>query len=202
MPRGFNNEEKQRIQKQLLQCGKQLFEQYGVRKTSIEDIARCAGIAKGSFYQFFPSKEILFFALIDQLQHITRVTINTSFTNLKVLSVENLTTVILSALRILQNEPLLNLLLNREEYQSILLKIPQEILNQERESDIDFSADLYRLWQEQGLHPQLELPVFTDLLRLLALSVLNQNLIETDFSKIARIMIKGILIQMFPEGLQ
>ncbi len=48
-----------------------LFGRYGYRRTSMEEIAREAGIAKGTVYLYFPTKEALFRALSQQtLDHV------------------------------------------------------------------------------------------------------------------------------------
>ena len=39
----------------------------GMRKTSVEQLTEAVGIAKGSFYKFFPSKELLFFAVLENI---------------------------------------------------------------------------------------------------------------------------------------
>ena len=39
----------------------------GIRAARIEDIARAAGVAKGTVYLYFPSKDALFAALVDEL---------------------------------------------------------------------------------------------------------------------------------------
>ena len=48
------------IKERLLAAGRELFARYGLRKTTVEELARAAGIAKGTFYLFFPSKEALY----------------------------------------------------------------------------------------------------------------------------------------------
>lgn len=45
---------------QLLEAAAQLFVQHGVRKTSVADVTRAAGVSKGSFYLEFSSKDALF----------------------------------------------------------------------------------------------------------------------------------------------
>lgn len=60
MPRAFTEAEKQTIRARLLRAGRELFSHYGLRKTTVEELARAAGIAKGTFYLFFPSKEALY----------------------------------------------------------------------------------------------------------------------------------------------
>ncbi len=65
MPRGFSDKEKIMIQESLMENGKRLFSSYGLKKTSISDITRAAGIAQGSFYNFFDSKEELYFEILE-----------------------------------------------------------------------------------------------------------------------------------------
>lgn len=60
MPRAFTDVERERIRERLLAAGRELFSRYGLRKTTVEELARAAGIAKGTFYLFFPSKEALY----------------------------------------------------------------------------------------------------------------------------------------------
>ncbi|RPJ03614.1 MAG: TetR/AcrR family transcriptional regulator, partial [Spirochaetaceae bacterium] len=61
MPKGFTEREKELIRKKLYTEGTRLFGQYGVQKTTVDEIAKAAGISKGSFYGFYDSKEELFF---------------------------------------------------------------------------------------------------------------------------------------------
>lgn len=59
MPRRFTPREEQRIGKALKTAGHAIMGARGVRKTSIDELVRTAGISKGSFYRFFSSKEAL-----------------------------------------------------------------------------------------------------------------------------------------------
>jgi AcrR family transcriptional regulator len=51
----------------ILDAALKLFSQYGYRRTSIDDIARAAEIAKGTVYLSFKSKEEIFRALCESL---------------------------------------------------------------------------------------------------------------------------------------
>lgn len=51
----------------ILTAAFSLFGHYGYRRTSIDDIAQAAGIAKGTVYLYFKSKEEIFRALAQQL---------------------------------------------------------------------------------------------------------------------------------------
>lgn len=67
MPKAFSEEEKGRIHGRLLEAGRKRFTRYGLKKTTIEELAGAAGIAKGSFYLFFDSKEELYVALLAEV---------------------------------------------------------------------------------------------------------------------------------------
>jgi len=60
MAMAFTSDEKARIAGTLVDAGEQLFAAQGLKKTSLDELVRPAGIAKGSFYAFFDSKESLY----------------------------------------------------------------------------------------------------------------------------------------------
>ena len=66
-PRSLSDHEKQMQRQRLLEKGRELLMSYGVRKTSIDDITRAAGMAKGTFYNHFDSKEEFVLEIISQL---------------------------------------------------------------------------------------------------------------------------------------
>jgi len=56
MVRAFTENEKALLRQRLLEIGRDLFITQGLKKTSIEEITQPLGIAKSSFYLFFPPK--------------------------------------------------------------------------------------------------------------------------------------------------
>ena len=60
MPRAFTEVEKEKIRERLFAAGRSCFTRYGLKKTTIDDLVRPAGIAKSSYYLFFESKESLY----------------------------------------------------------------------------------------------------------------------------------------------
>ena len=69
MPKPFTPEEKDIINKSLIEKGTKIFGKYGLKKTNVEDLTKAVGIAKGSFYNFYKSKEDLFVEVIKQSQY-------------------------------------------------------------------------------------------------------------------------------------
>ncbi len=72
MPRAFDEAEKQAIRKALMAAGLRHFERAGLRGARVDDICRDVGIAKGSFYAFFGSKEELFMAIVETREELHR----------------------------------------------------------------------------------------------------------------------------------
>ena len=68
MPRAFTDQEREIIAERLRAAGRELFARRGIRATTVEQLARAAGISKGAFYLFYPSKEALFFTLVEEIE--------------------------------------------------------------------------------------------------------------------------------------
>src|SRR5262245_47292798 len=68
MPRAFTDAERQQITRRLLEAGHKQFTAYGLKKTSVEELAAAAGISKGAFYLFYASKEALLLDLMEQAE--------------------------------------------------------------------------------------------------------------------------------------
>ncbi|MGW3349732.1 TetR/AcrR family transcriptional regulator [Nonomuraea rubra] len=56
----FTAEDRARITASLLRAAEELFATQGLKKTSLDELVAASGIAKGSFYAFFESKEELY----------------------------------------------------------------------------------------------------------------------------------------------
>ena len=61
----FTDFEFEQLQRALLQETRRCAVTLGMKKTSVEQLTRAVGIAKGSFYKFYESKEMLFFAVLE-----------------------------------------------------------------------------------------------------------------------------------------
>jgi AcrR family transcriptional regulator len=55
-------------EQRILDAAIELLQKWGYRKTTLEDIAREAGVAKGTIYLYWPTREKLFMAIIEREQ--------------------------------------------------------------------------------------------------------------------------------------
>ena len=68
MATAFTSEEKEVIRKKLHKVAKECLQRYGVKKTTVDQMAVMVDISKGSFYNFYSSKEMLFFTVLEEYQ--------------------------------------------------------------------------------------------------------------------------------------
>ena len=68
MATAFTSEEKEVIRKKLNKVAKECLQRYGVKKTTVDQMAAMVDISKGSFYNFYSSKEMLFFTVLEEYQ--------------------------------------------------------------------------------------------------------------------------------------
>ena len=66
--KGFSDSERDRIRQGLLKAGREMFSTFGIERTRISDLTDEVGIAQSTFYQFFDSKEALYFEVLRREQ--------------------------------------------------------------------------------------------------------------------------------------
>ena len=65
----FTEEQNETIRRDLIREARCCGVTVGMRKTSVEQMTEAVGISKGSFYKFFDSKELLFFAVLEDIHN-------------------------------------------------------------------------------------------------------------------------------------
>ncbi len=150
MPQAFSVVERERIEERLLEAGEELFGRVGVRKTSIDEIARETGIAKGSFYAFFPSKEALFLAVIRRIEVRARVRMDREYDALDLPLRERIRWLLLHQFRLIEEYPVIRLNFRKEEMLAVIRKTGPEAMAENAEADDRFLREYLNRWREEG----------------------------------------------------
>ena len=149
MTRAFNDREKEIIRQSLVEKGRELFLSYGFKKTSISDITKAVGIAQGSFYIFFDSKEDLYFEILQiEEEKIRGSLIDEQLLNKK-LTKEVFKRFLKEAFKAIEN-PLVKTLLIKEDYENLVRKLSEEKVKQHLQNDSKEMLPLIEYWQHQG----------------------------------------------------
>lgn len=123
----FTTEEKARITRVLLDAGEELFTTQGLKKTSLDELVASAGIAKGSFYAFFDSKESLYLEVMLRRAPQVAARVATALTGPP--GEENLVAVMRAITGVLTDDPLYRRLLARpDELEAVTRRVgPEQI---------------------------------------------------------------------------
>ena len=136
MPR-FSSKEKNIIKERLFNAGEQLFVQYGIRKVTIEDLTKAAGIAVGSFYSFFESKESLYLEINIKKQNELLSSLERELLTYKKLMPKDFAKKVTKRLIGKYScEPILTML-DIETWNYITRKVSSQLLQQHTEQDIN-----------------------------------------------------------------
>src|SRR5271168_5393136 len=74
IPAGRRERQKQDRERRVLAAARRLFDRKGYATTSMEDVAARAGLAVGTLYNYFPSKEQLLFAISrSDTEHLLKI---------------------------------------------------------------------------------------------------------------------------------
>ena len=146
----FTETEKSHIRDQLMKAGREWFVRQGLKKTSIEDLTRSAGIAKSSFYGFFGSKEELYMELLMEERGRLRGEISAvSLAGDERGAVERF---LRTVVREFETNPLTRRLATHpEEWQAVTRRVPPEVTKANVEDSTDAVSYFIRAGQEAGV---------------------------------------------------
>lgn len=196
MPKTFTQEERNYIKKRLLQEGRVCLAQYGIRKTTVDELVKRVNIPKGTFYLFYPSKEMLFYEVLCDIHNELH---NILFAQIEKLDGEkNIDTIteLLYGLYKKLNPEFLYMLIDNGEIELLMRKLPAEIVLQHTQHD-DFSVEKF-IAMLPIKYNERKIKIFSAVLRAIFCSILHKREIgEAIFDDTIRAMLKGALIVLF-----
>jgi AcrR family transcriptional regulator len=174
MPKAFTEHEKDLIGKRLLEQGYKQFSAYGLRKTTVEELAEAAGISKGAFYLFYASKEALFMDVIEQAEKHFRQEIVAAVDLPGPSPRARLFAVLKKAYSLVKTLPLLQFLTGGD-YDLLFRRIPAEKFQEHLASDRVFFEELLIRCQNAGIPIQARSEEIIGLLYPLVLTILHKD---------------------------
>ena len=184
MPKGFSPKEKEIIQQRLLLSGSRLFSTFGYKKTNIEELAKAAGISKGAFYLFYPSKEALYMDVIEQAEHEFRQDILAAITQPGHSPRVRLYRVLHQAFTLWQDIPVLQFFTS-SDFDLLLRTFPTELVQQHLTSDQVFFHQFVAQCQQHGIPIQVEVEQIGSLFYTLVLASLKEEFLDPEDTSVA-----------------
>lgn len=192
LPKKFGENEKQIIVNKLKYTGIELFSKYGLKKTSIYDLTSEAGIAQGSFYNFFDSKEELYFSLLESEEeemgtHMKNIILKTGSAR------EAIKITIIESCTLFEKTPLLRRIYESNDYDLMVRKLPHERLLKHQKSDTELVTNTILKVKTEDEEIKAVPEIISGILRSITLLNLHREEIGRDiYPKIIEILAESV----------
>jgi AcrR family transcriptional regulator len=181
MPRPFTETEREEIRAALIATARTHFGNRGYRKVNVAEIAREAGIGKGSVYLFFDSKASLFMAVAEVVEVEVREAYVRASAELSLPTARDRLKHLLSFHgQALNRDPFLQVALDPEETGGIFGETPPSVSEAHRRADVAFFEQLLASWKREGVEHTIDASLLTSAVRALFIVLLNRELIGSD----------------------
>lgn len=195
MPKTFSESERTYIKERLREEAKTCLTQFGLRKTTVDEIVRRVNIPKGTFYLFYESKELLFFEVFSAFHNEIQDELIAEIKALQGgMNAEKLTALIWKLYKKVEDSFMLRFLADGE-MELLIRKLPPEVAR------IHNTRDDLNVEKLLSLAPGLrtdKTKAFSAALRGIFLVMLHrQEIGEEIFDEALKIMIQGVVSQMF-----
>jgi AcrR family transcriptional regulator len=201
MPKVYSEEERSEIVRRLKKEANELIRAKGVKKTTVDELVRRTGIPKGTFYLFYPSKEMLLFECAQDFhqqvnEHIAlgmEKIIGSKSIEEADLSchADEVTDVIMGAIEITRNS-CLRVLLQPESMALVLDKLPEDVLKRHRARKSD-NGIIETLIVKKGLSVEEMSGAFT---MILFGGMYEQVIGEKMIDNSTRLLVRGLIKQI------
>lgn len=149
--RGFSDEERERIDRQLREAGRELFARYGLDRTTIADLTEPAGIADSTFYRFYDSKEDLYVAILEaQSERVAREVIGRSFEAHPDDPEAAIAAFLTAITGEIETNPLIRRVVVEDELDRLRERRTPAELEREAEESVAYFLPYVREWYEEG----------------------------------------------------
>ena len=189
----FTDEQNEMIRKDLIReawrCGVTI----GMRKTSVEQLTNSVGISKGSFYKFFDSKELLFFAVLEDIHTECFAAAQKSLQeNTPLLPADRTAAAILAACRWLSETKAFVFIENDAEF--LLHRLPEEVKTAHYHDD---ETHIRLLLEKYDLVPNRGISLAAATVRGLILTVSHQEQIGALYPQVLETLVRGACLELF-----
>ena len=193
-PKAFTEEEKKIVHSKLIEAAMRFLATTGIKKTTVEELAKAAGISKGAFYIFYESKELLFLDALEEEQAKIHEAIITSMQKYEDKKQGFIAVVSEMYRHFMSNTWMLSLA--NDEYEVLLRRVPQERIAAHIALD---DASTKRMTQViAGLNTDSEM--VSAIMRMLFMCTLHRSQVGPLADDAFLFMLKAVADKIFSEG--
>ncbi|NLY44903.1 MAG: TetR/AcrR family transcriptional regulator [Tissierella sp.] len=195
MTTAFSHSEREFIRKKLNEVAYDCLMKYGVKKTTVDQIVQMTGISKGSFYNFYDSKEILFFTVLEEFQ---KSIIDELTTKLEAedMGIDQFAELIYELYQKARRSFIMNIIQNNE-FEYLMRKIPKDLIIRHHSLDDIFAK---KIFSNIKMKDDVHIDTVTASLRAIFMTMVHiKEIGEEDFDEVLKLLIKGLAVQIIEE---
>lgn len=165
----------------------------GMRKTSVDRLTQVAGISKGSFYRFFESKELLFFAVLEAIHsELYDVADEVLRENTDLPPAERAAEAVLAVCKRMSDTGVMTFFEN--DVTSLLQRLPDNIKSEHYHDD---EAHIRVLLEANALSPKGGAELTTAAVRGLILTIFHKDQIGPLYPQVLNLLVRGTCAELF-----
>ena len=189
----FTEEQNETIRRDLIREARCCGVTVGMRKTSVEQLTEAVGISKGSFYKFFDSKELLFFAVLEDIHTECFAAVQKSLQeNAAIDPASRTAAAILAACRWLSETKAFVFIENDAEF--LLHRLPEEVKTAHYHDD---ETHIRQLLEKYDLMPRRGASLAAATVRGLILTVSHKEQIGELYPQVLETLVYGACRELF-----
>lgn len=193
--KAFTEQEADIILQSLKTSARRYAVSQGVRKTTVDELVREAGISKGAFYKFYLSKEMLFFEILEDMHtEIYEASAAVLNENNAQSSANRAAEAVLAACKIMAESGMMDFM--ERDVSFLLRKIPADVQEEHYHSD---EVHIKELLSNAGLQPEGGMELAAATVRGLFLTVSHRDNIGSMYPQVLETLVYGACQRLFPE---
>lgn len=195
MPKSYSDQEREYIVKRLKEEAVKCLSQYGVRRTTVDELVKRVGIPKGTFYLFYKSKELLLFEVIQEQHDAINndLAAALSVISRKAITADTLTDLIFDFFKKTEEMPILKLL-DTDEVELLVRKLPKEVVEAHLQDDTDTIGQMLSMFP---VKKDVDVKAISAAFHAIYFATLHKTDIgEDSYDEALKILIRGVVSQL------
>lgn len=196
MATAFTSEEKEVIRKKLHKVAKECLQRYGVKKTTVDQMAAMVDISKGSFYNFYSSKEMLFFTVLEEYQIGVMNRLTEQLGMETKIDTNRLVQLLYDFYQDFRYSFMYTIFKNHE-MELLIRKLPKEAITNHHLID---DRMVKKIVSRINIRENVSVEIFSALFRTIAMTILHiEEIGEKQFDTTLKLVIQGVVEQITKE---
>ena len=196
MATAFTDKEKEVIRKKLHKVAKECLQRYGVKKTTVDQMAVMVDISKGSFYNFYSSKEMLFFAVLEEYQIDVMNRLTEQLDMEAKIDTNRLVQLLYDFYQDFRYSFMYTIFKNHE-MELLVRKLPKEAITNHHLID---DRMVKKIVSRINIRENVSVEIVSALFRTIAMTILHiEEIGEEQFDTTLKLVIQGIVVQITKE---